>query len=126
VDFSGDCWLWTASKIRNGYGRYKLNGETVYAHLFSWEYFNGEIDKGLSVLHKCDVRNCVNPNHLFLGTQKDNMVDMIAKGRAIHPKGLELKRLKENAIHSSSISKAVSYVQRDLLQRNKRAAVQTS
>ena len=76
------CWLWLLS-LCNGYGRiYDLqNKRGALAHRLSWEIHRGAIPSGLWVLHKCDVRSCVNPDHLFLGTGLDNMTDMIAKGR---------------------------------------------
>lgn len=75
------CWLWTASRWDNGYGRLNVHGEDTPAHRFSWQLHRGEIPDKLWVLHKCDVRQCVNPAHLFLGTPKDNMVDKCEKGR---------------------------------------------
>ncbi len=80
VNKTDTCWLWIGAKARYGFFsiRVKL---TMAAHRFSWELHNGKIPKGLGVLHKCDVPLCVNPDHLFLGTQKDNSDDMWAKGR---------------------------------------------
>lgn len=70
------CWLWDAA-ISNNYGHYNNKG----AHRVSYETFKGPIPKGLHVLHKCDVPSCVNPDHLFLGTPLDNMIDKVRKGR---------------------------------------------
>lgn len=60
----------------------------LYAHRVSWELFRGPIPNKLFVLHKCDNKNCINPDHLFLGTAKDNIHDCIRKGRAWFQKGL--------------------------------------
>lgn len=75
------CWVWTACKNK-GYGWFGVgNKKMKSAHRFSWELENGEIPNNFCVLHKCDNPLCVNPNHLFLGTLKDNTADMISKGR---------------------------------------------
>ena len=75
-----DCLYWRGYIDALGYGRFIALGENK-AHRVSWILHNGEIPPGLKVLHKCDVRNCVNPAHLFLGTQADNVHDMMAKKR---------------------------------------------
>jgi hypothetical protein len=74
------CWLWTGSQ-RNGYGSMTIDGQNVFVHRLSWTVNRGPVPNGLCVLHKCDVRNCVNPDHLFLGTYKDNAQDASRKGR---------------------------------------------
>ena len=85
VDKAGDCWLWTKAVDSRGYGRFGLKGANaggwVLAHRYAFQLTRGPIPDGMHVCHTCDVRNCVNPDHLFLGTALDNMRDMIAKGR---------------------------------------------
>lgn len=83
------CWTWTAAvfKDRLGYDKFQAGSNraterAVYAHRFSWELHFGPITNGLHVLHKCDNPPCVRPDHLFLGTPKDNVDDMVRKGRA--------------------------------------------
>jgi hypothetical protein len=79
IDKSGQCWIWTAAKTKDGYGNYR----SKYAHRVSYELYIGAIPEGLIVRHTCDVRHCVNPFHLLVGTKKDNTHDMIMRGR--HP-----------------------------------------
>lgn len=77
-----DCILWKGKTWSQGrYGYLSFNGKTISAHRHSWELVNGKIPKGMIVCHKCDVGLCVNPDHLFLGTHKDNMQDCAKKGR---------------------------------------------
>lgn len=85
---STPCWLWTASKDGGGYGFIGLgNGKLGKAHKVSWELHNGPIPHGQCVLHRCDFPECSNPEHLFLGTQKDNAEDREKKGRGNRPSG---------------------------------------
>ena len=75
------CWLWTGLERGAGYGSFNYLGRERRAHRIAWALLRGPIPVGMSVLHRCDVRLCVNPAHLFLGTQQDNIRDSIAKGR---------------------------------------------
>lgn len=87
------CWIWQGGKTKDGYGLvYMGNGKTCYAHRFAFERCVGKIPDGLKICHNCpggDNPSCVNPAHFFLGTQADNLRDMVAKGRgrAVGPKG---------------------------------------
>ena len=76
-----DCGIWTGAWQSMGYGQVRYNGKTILAHRAAYMVYRSDIPVGLCVLHKCDTPPCINPDHLFLGTQKDNIRDMISKGR---------------------------------------------
>jgi DNA polymerase/3'-5' exonuclease PolX len=75
------CWLWNGTLFNSGYGQFRMNGKNRRAHRVSYEFFIGPIGEGLNVCHKCDVKRCVRPYHLFVTTQKGNMEDASRKGR---------------------------------------------
>ena len=96
------CWLWAGSLCRNGYGSFGMPGGSTAAHRASWTLHYGPIPDGMSVLHRCDTRGCVNPTHLFLGTQADNMADMRRKGREARGDRHGLRRHPEAASRGES------------------------
>tara|TARA_R110002126_G_scaffold132433_1_gene276450 strand:- start:18 stop:464 length:447 start_codon:yes stop_codon:yes gene_type:complete len=81
IDKSGDCWLWTGSCNKDGYGRFTYEEKKWIAHRFSYYLANGELpEPPLIIRHKCRSRNCVNPDHLESGTSKQNQADKVRDG----------------------------------------------
>ena len=83
IDKTPTCWVWAGCKTHDGYGIIRINYKNVKAHRMSWEMHYSTIPGDLFVLHKCDNRACVNPEHLYLGTNQDNMNDMKNRGRSL-------------------------------------------
>mgnify|MGYP001546247430 CR=1 FL=1 len=76
------CFIWYCARTHDGYGQKRINGVGHYTHRLAYEGANGPIPEGMFVLHRYDTPPCCNPDHLFLGTKKDNTHDMIAKGHS--------------------------------------------
>ena len=125
----GDCHEWQSVLHRDGYGKFYLEGKQEFAHRAAYRLFIGEIERGLNVLHKCDNRKCVNPEHLYLGDTRDNARDRTERARWTHNRqpsavveeirsrylagGVTQQDLaREYGYHQTQISKIVRRVQR--------------
>jgi len=81
IGADGDCWEWQLARFPSGYGHLQWGRKDTYAHRLAWELNNGPIPEGMCACHKCDNPSCCNPSHLFLGTQQENILDAVDKGR---------------------------------------------
>lgn len=122
LDIKSDnsCWLWTKGGTKAGYGQIRFNYRIRYTHVISYKLFVKDFEEDLCVLHKCDVRACCNPQHLFLGTKAMNTEDMIAKGRMIIGENCTNAKLSNNdAIQIINKFKTGQYTQLALAQEFK-------
>lgn len=109
----GACWEWLGGGNGKGYGQMRVNYQHITTHKMAWELTNGEIPKGLRVMHKCENSLCCNPAHLFLGTTKDNAKSMIKKGRTSTGLGLPRHHVTADEVetirarHATGTKKAV-------------------
>lgn len=94
VEKTSSCWVWKSSKFSNGYGSIKFDGKYMLAHRVSYQLSGRKLIKNKVIMHICDNRACVNPDHLRSGTQADNLEDMRRKGRG--PRSYEIARIGED------------------------------
>lgn len=101
-----DCWYWTGSCTKGGYGTFSIQPprKTLSSHRASYELYKGEIQDGLLVCHKCDNPKCVNPDHLFLGTRKDNAQDCAKKKRSLQGTRNHFSVLTEEQVREIRLS----------------------
>lgn len=101
VEKTESCWNWTAGNNR-GYGQFSIggraNGGNILAHRFSYELVHGKLPPGVCVLHRCDNPSCVNPDHLFTGTQQDNIADKMGKNRQAKGGAIACSKLTEDQV----------------------------
>jgi len=113
VDKSGGdaaCWNWTAVADASGRGKFLLDRRTERAPRVAYMLDRGEIPAGMLVCHRCDNPGCVNPSHLFLGTQKDNMGDAKSKGRAVPPPVMRGEDHPESKLTEEQVRGILSYL----------------
>jgi len=110
VQKSDWCWEWRGHLNTPGYGYFLCRAQVIPAHRFSWELANqSAIPDGLSVCHKCDNPKCVRPEHLFIGTHKENMLDMCRKGRASGRRKRTDPRREGFCLHGHELTEANTY-----------------
>lgn len=117
------CWLWVGStNEKPPYGRLLFRGTVMVAHRVSWLLYRGEIPDGLRVLHRCDVPQCVNPEHLFLGSQSDNMLDMYGKNRGRLPSQTaskltedDVRLIRSSLLKTSALARQLGVTHRTVL-----------
>jgi len=116
VDKTGDCWNWIGRKRDTSkyprllaYGVFRVKFKTYSAHRYSWQMHNGPVPKGVCVLHKCDNPGCVRPDHLFLGTQKQNVADMVAKDRTSRGERHPMSKLTDDLVRKIRATKVIPF-----------------
>lgn len=119
VQKTDNCWNWLASRGTYGHGVFGFDGKSTAAHRYSYQLHKGIIPEGLLVCHTCDTPGCVNPEHLFLGTYKENMEDMSRKGRGFQQRQTHCKRghefdekLTSQGLRHCSTCKAIRYAEK--------------
>ena len=130
-----ECWPWQgAISVAGGYGRIRLGGtrqhpKMAYAHRLALLFANGDLEDQRMACHRCDNPRCVNPNHLYFGTQAENVQDMDARGRRVNkqPKGSQhgLSRLTENEVRQIRLLTASGATAKALSEKFKISLVQT-
>lgn len=110
------CWIWTGTVTSRGYGQLLSHNKRVYAHRAAFQAFVGEIPDGMVVCHTCDNVHCVNPNHLFLGTQKDNLQDMKQKGRSTMGEKNTQAKLTEGKVKAIKLLLSAGYQEAQVAQ----------
>jgi hypothetical protein len=109
---SSPCWVWSASKDKRGYGNFNVGHKCMKAHRVSWIINFGEVPNGLCVCHHCDNPSCVRPDHLWIGTHKQNMSDCRSKNRSgfiVHPERMATGERHSSVTHPESIPRGENH-----------------
>lgn len=116
VDTSGECWVWTGDRHRQGYGFWYAGGRQL-AHRASYEMANGPVPDGLYILHRCDNPPCVRPDHLYAGTQRQNMLDDLQRRRPLRLTPEAVREIREQAaagVSSPQLARTWNYGARSI------------
>lgn len=100
---SGECWIWQGAKDGKGYGFKRFNGTLWKAHRLMYYVFNGEHPKEKQVCHTCDTPSCVNPKHLWLGTNQENQIDAVIKKRNFNTKKTRCKNGHDYSLENTMV-----------------------
>ncbi len=115
---AGDaCWLWTGALGHNGYGAFLVEQRTRRAHRVAWTIAFGPVADGLQVLHRCDTPACVRVSHLFLGTNRENLIDMTSKGRRVRGPTHGMTKLDDARVRSIRSAVAAGEQQKSVAKR---------
>lgn len=122
VERTNACWLWRGHRYRNGYGGFLFEDRDQKAHRVAWVLAYGPIPESALVLHRCDRRECVRPDHLFLGSAAENTLDMMTKGRNRNPgpkkpargRALPQARLTEDAVRTIRKMRIKGHLMKDI------------
>ena len=106
VHKTNNCWVWIGAIRKNGYGSFWSGKKHESAHRFSYKLYNGVIPDRKLIMHICDNKICVNPNHLKIGTQMENLQDMYDKSRDRPPKKLTITQVKEIRLLNKKYSRS--------------------
>jgi hypothetical protein len=125
VEKTETCWNWVGAK-RHGYGVIKINHKSISTHRFSYEINIGQIPEGLLVCHSCDNPSCVNPDHLFLGTYSDNMIDARNKERLVIPIGVRFQEGHDAFNASLKSDESIALIKNAIQSRGSKSLKQLS
>lgn len=108
IDGGTGCWNWLGCKLNTGYGQIWAGGRARSTHRLSFELHRGVIPAGMNICHRCDNRLCINPDHMFLGTNAENMADKVSKGRQARGESIAQSKLTEEDVIAIRASKGIS------------------
>lgn len=117
VQKTDSCWIWTGGRFKDGYGGFRYKGKAHRAHRVSYEMAYGFLPPEMDLLHQCDTPLCVNPEHLKLGTQTENMADMMKKGRQAKGENSGPSKLTEEEVREIRIRYAAGGISQGTLSR---------